>query len=79
MLVAGYLKAENAEISSSGDFLCDISLPNKEIKAVYNKEILQKLNAIVPQSSAVEIQEAIYTNDSKRLQQQNSILIKIPS
>ena len=70
LLVAGYLKAENAEISSSGDFLCDISLPNKEIKAVYNKEILQKLNAIVPQSSAVEIQEAIYTNDSKRLQQQ---------
>ncbi len=28
LLVAGYLKAENAEISSSGDFLCDISLPN---------------------------------------------------
>ena len=70
LLVAGYLKAENAEISSSGDFMCDISLPNKEIRAVYNKEILQKLNAIVSQSSAVEIREAIYTNDSKRLQQQ---------
>ena len=50
--------------------MCDISLPNKEIKAVYNKEILQKLNAIVSQSSAVEIQEAIYSNDSTRLQQQ---------
>ena len=50
--------------------MCDISLPNKEIKAVYNKEILQKLNAIVSQSSAVEIQEAIYSNDSNRLQQQ---------
>ena len=70
LLVAGYLKAENAEISPSGDFMCDISLPNKEIKAVYNKEILQKLNAIVSQSSAVEIQEAIYSNDSNRLQQQ---------
>ena len=70
LLVAGYLKAENAEISPTGDFMCDISLPNKEIKVVYNKEILQKLNAIVPHSSAVEIQEAIYTNDSKRLQQQ---------
>ena len=70
LLVAGYLKAENAEISPSGDFMCDISLPNKEIKAVYNKEILQKLNAIVSQSSAVEIQEAIYSNDSTRLQQQ---------
>ena len=70
LLVAGYLKAENAEISPSGDFMCDISLPNKEIKAVYNKEILQKLNSIVSQSTAVEIQEAIYTNDSVRLQKQ---------
>ena len=68
LLVAGYLKAENSQISSNGDFMCDVSLPNKEIKAVYNKEVLQKLDSIVSQPSAVEIQEAIYTNDSVRLQ-----------
>ena len=70
LLVAGYLKAKNPQISPSGDFMCEVSLPNKEIKAVYNKEILQKLDTIVSQPSAVEIQEAIFANDSKRLQQQ---------
>ncbi len=70
LLVAGYLKAENSEFSVSGDYICDISLPNKEIKAVYNKEVLQKLNSIVSQSSAVAIQEAIYSNNTEALQKQ---------
>ena len=59
LLVAGYLKAENATVSASGDFMCEVSLPNKEIKSVYNKEVLQKLDGIVSQSSAVAIQEAL--------------------
>lgn len=70
LLVAGYLKAENTDISSSGDFMCEVSLPNKEIKTVYNKEVLQKLDGIVSQSSAVAIQEAIYTNNKAQLQKQ---------
>lgn len=67
LLVAGYLKAENVDLSLSGDFLGEVSLPNKEIKAVYNKEILQKLDRIVSQSSSVSIQEAVYTNDVEKL------------
>lgn len=68
LLVAGYLKAENVDISPNGDYMCEISLPNKEIKTVYNKEILQKLEGIVSQSTAVGIQESIYTNDTQKLQ-----------
>lgn len=68
LLVAGYLKAENVDISPSGDFMGEVSLPNREIKAVYNKEILQKLDGIVSQSSAVSIQEAVYANDITALQ-----------
>lgn len=68
LLVAGYLKAENADISPNGDFMCEVSLPNKEIKTVYNKEILQKLERFVSQSTATGIQEAIYTNDIVKLQ-----------
>lgn len=67
LLVAGYLKAENVTISTNGDFMCEVSLPNKEIKSVYNKEVLQKLDRIVVQSSAIGIQEAIYTNDANQL------------
>lgn len=68
LLVAGYLKAENLDVSSSGDFMGEVSLPNKEIRAVYNKEVLQKLDGIVSQSSAVSIQEAVYANDTLQLQ-----------
>ncbi len=68
LLVAGYLKAENAAISPNGDFMCEVSIPNKEIKSVYNKEVLQKLDSIVSPSSAVAIQEAIYTNNPEKLQ-----------
>lgn len=68
LLVAGYLKAENADISPNGDYICEVSLPNKEIKTVYNKEILQKLEGFVSQSTATGIQEAVYTNDTAKLQ-----------
>ncbi len=44
LLVAGYLKAVRTSLSFTGDFLCEVALPNKEISFVYKKEILQKLN-----------------------------------
>jgi len=68
LLVAGYLKAENAKTSNTGDFMCDISLPNKEISLVYNKEILQQLNNIIPTSIAIAIQEAMFAGDKDKLQ-----------
>ena len=68
LLVAGYLKAIRTESSFSGDFMCEVAIPNKEIAFVYNKEILQKLNDMLPQSTAISIQEAIYSNNIVLLQ-----------
>ena len=68
LLVAGYLKITKVEPSFNGDFMCEVALPNKEIAYVYNKEILQKLNDIIPQSTAISIQEAIYSGNSTALQ-----------
>lgn len=70
LLVAGYLKMVKAEPSFSGDFMCEVALPNKEITFVYNKEILQKLNNIIPQATAISIQEAIWSGNAAQLQQQ---------
>ena len=67
LLVAGYLKIIRSEISFGGDFMCEVALPNKEIAFVYNKEILQKLTNMIPQSLAIPIQEAIYSGDSEKL------------
>lgn len=69
LLVAGYLNAVKVDSSFGIDSICELALPNKEISFVYNKEILQKLNRIIPQSIAVSVQEAIYSGDSKRIQE----------
>ena len=68
LLVAGYLKINKVEPSFNGDFMCEVALPNKEITYVYNKEILQKLTDIISQSTAISIQEAIYSGNSIALQ-----------
>ena len=68
LLVAGYLKAIKTTAAISGDFMCEVALPNKEILFVYNKEILRKLDNIIPQSTAISIQEAIYSGDGVKLQ-----------
>ena len=68
LLVAGYLKITKVEPSFNGDFMCEVALPNKEIAYVYNKEILQKLTDIIPPSTAISIQEAIYSGNSTALQ-----------
>ena len=68
LLVAGYLKAIKTTAAISGDFMCEVALPNKEILFVYNKEIFRKLDNIIPQSTAISIQEAIYSGDGVKLQ-----------
>lgn len=75
LLVAGYLKVIKSDPSFSGDFMCEVALPNKEITFVYNKEILQKLNNIVPQATAISIQEAIYSNNATALQKHIGTLL----
>ena len=65
LLVAGYLKALKTELSFGGDFMCEVALTNKEISFVYDKEILQKLDHIIPHPMVVSIQEAIYFGDGK--------------
>lgn len=68
LLVAGYLKAVKTAPSFNGDFMCEVALPNREISFVYNKEILQKLDTIIPPSTAISIQEAVYSGDSVKMQ-----------
>lgn len=76
LLVAGYLKAVESNVSTAGDFMCEVALPNKEIAFVYNKEILSKLESIVSQSLAISIQEAIYQNNAEKLKVQLEKLLR---
>lgn len=75
LLVAGYLKTVKVNSTFGGDYMCEVALPNREIAFVYHKEILQKLNDMIPQAVSISIQEALYSNDVKRLQKEMSRLL----
>lgn len=70
LLVAGYLRIVRCEREATGEYMYEVAIPNKEISAVYSKEILSKLTELIPSSSALIIQEAIYRNDMDTLQEQ---------
>ena len=70
LLVAGYLKTPKKELQADGSYLCEVSIPNREIAAVYKSEILSHLLQIgaIPTMTANKITESLYANDSKKLQ-----------
>lgn len=70
LLIAGYLKVLKTTPAFNGDFMCEVALPNKEISLVYHKEILQKLDRIIPQPTAISIQEAVFSGDNEKLRSQ---------
>ena len=70
LLVAGYLKAPGKELQADGSWLCEVSIPNREIAAVYKSEILSHLLQVgaITRTTANKIAESLYSNDSDRLQ-----------
>lgn len=67
LLVAGYLKVIKSSVSISGDFMCEVALPNKEISFVYRKEILQKFESMISQNTAIAVEEAMFSGDGEKL------------
>lgn len=67
LLMAGYLKVVKSSVSISGDFMCEVALPNKEISLVYRKEILQKLENLIPQATAIAVEEALFSGNGEKL------------
>lgn len=66
LLVTGYLKIVKIYPQDNGSDICEVAIPNKEIIFVYEKEILDKNDY---NSVAVSIQEAIFMQDEKKLQE----------
>lgn len=71
LLMAGYLKTPAKELQADGSYLCEVSIPNREIAVVYKSEILSHLLQIgvITRTTANKIAESLYTNDFKKLQQ----------
>lgn len=69
LLAAGYLKTISREELHDSNSICDVAIPNKEIFYVYEKEILSALSDVIPQSTAIAIQQAILKQDVPGLQE----------
>jgi len=70
LVVTGYLKATQKELQGDGAYLCEVSIPNKEIAAVYKNEILSYLLQVgaITRTTANRIAESLYSNDFENLQ-----------
>ena len=68
--MAGYLKTPKKQLQADGSYLCEVSIPNKEIAAVYKSEILSHLLQIgaFTRTTADKIAESLYASDYKKLQ-----------
>lgn len=65
LLIAGYLKVAKAYPRETAENMYDVSIPNKEISFVYEKEVLNKHDY---NSVAISVQQAIFTQDTAKLQ-----------
>ena len=70
LLVAGYLKTTIKELQADGSYLCQVSIPNKEIASVYKSEVLAHLMQIgaVSRTTADKIVESLFLNDYVKLE-----------
>lgn len=71
LLVAGYLKTGEKQLKDDGTWLCRVSVPNREIAAVYKSEVLAHLirTGAVGRATANKIAESLYLSSSEKLQE----------
>ena len=69
LLMAGYLKPVGDRMLIGGSDFYAVAIPNKEISGVYRTEILEKLEPLIPQSTASAVQLAVYAGDAEALRQ----------
>ena len=68
LVMTGYLRVVESHMQDDGALMCSVSIPNREIAYVYDKEIISRNPVGFSESSAVEIREAIYKKDMPRVQ-----------
>ena len=69
LLLAGYLKPVSDSVETEFGTFMELALPNKEIRRVYNTEILSWLRGTVDGNVMAGLEKALYLNDGKKLQE----------
>jgi len=67
MVASGYFKAVRADLQFDGDYMCELTIPNREISFMFGKKILVQFEPIIPKATAMSVREAIYRADTEAL------------
>lgn len=70
LLMAGYLTVRSEQKFYDGNSFCQVCIPNREISIAYEKEILAKLKNILPQSTSIAIQQALFNRNSEKIREE---------
>ena len=67
LLIAGYLKPTKAAIETESGTFMELALPNREIRRVYNTEILFWIRNTLDGNVMAELEKALFLSDGSRL------------
>lgn len=67
LLIAGYLKPVRTAVETEFGTFVELQLPNKEVRRVYNTEILSWLRSALQGNVMSELEKALYTSDAQKL------------
>ncbi len=67
LLMAGYLTVEEMQPYYDGNSFCRVRIPNRELEIAYEKEVLSKIWKIMPQTTMIAMQKALYNQDADAL------------
>lgn len=68
LLVAGYLKIASDVVETESGTFAELTLPNKEIKRVYNTEILSWLRSTLTGNIVAELEKALFLGKAEKIQ-----------
>ena len=57
--MTGYLKSTKTTINEDGAYICQLNIPNKEIRTVYRDEIISLLNNEIGETTVTELRNAL--------------------
>ena len=77
LLMTGYLKSTSTELDARGDYICRLSIPNKEIKTIYYNEILSLLTKDIGENTVMNLANALYDKDAAKIKEAlNKFMLK---
>ncbi len=69
LMIAGYLRPVGGPVETEYGTFVELELPNKEIRRVYNTEVLSWIRKSVDSTVMFELEKALYLKDGKKLQE----------